>query len=136
MRVQIEPINAKLDQLLEMKLERSITLAEYLGKKEKLVNQKVALDQRMTQIGRKGLDWLEPMKEFLLLNKDAEKVALSGDPVSFRAFLKNIGSNFLLKGKRLGFERKIGWVRAAESRSYSDWWGLYERIRTEFAGGG
>lgn len=71
------------------------------------------------------MDWLEPMKKFLLLNKDAEKVALSGDPVSFRSFLKNIGSNFLLKDQRLGFVGNLGWLAAAENR-YTSWWAPWD----------
>jgi hypothetical protein len=43
---------------------------------------------------------------------------------------------FAEKGKTLRFEAHLGWGIAAQSASYSGWCGLFEKIRTEFAGGG
>ncbi|RJO59581.1 hypothetical protein C4546_01765 [Candidatus Parcubacteria bacterium] len=40
------------------------------------------------------------------------------------------------KGKTLRFEAHLGWAVAAQSASFSSWCSLFEKIRTEFAGGG
>ena len=120
-KVELEVIEKKLENLLDAKLERVITTQEYLTKKDKLVNQKVLIEEKFTQLRGEGLVWLEPMREFILASKQAKKVATSRDPSEIRQFVKNIGSNFLLKGKTLRFEAHLGWGLAAQKTRYSDW---------------
>jgi len=40
------------------------------------------------------------------------------------------------KGKTLGCVAKIGWSAARDFRTFSNWYGAFAKIRTEFAGGG
>lgn len=87
----------------------------------RMENSQSQLDRTETELRQKGSFWLEPMKEFLLLNKQAKNLASRGEPAELRAFLKNIGSNFLLKGRKLGYEAKIGWSSARDFRSFTDW---------------
>ena len=114
-------VEKKLDNLLDAKLERSITTSEYLSKKDTLVNEKVRIEDKFAQLRGEGLVWLEPMREFILLSKQAKKVAISRDLLEIKNSMKNIGSNFLLKGKTLRFEAHLGWGIAAQSASYSGW---------------
>ncbi len=118
---QIKTTDTKLDRLLDSHLEGVIETSEYKNKKEKLIGQRVSSEQRIEELRQKGSFWLEPMKEFLLRNKEAKILADRGEPAELRAFLKNIGSNFLLKGRKLGYEAKIGWSRAGDFRSFTDW---------------
>ena len=118
---QIKTTDTKLDRLLDSHLEGVIEASEYKAKKEKLIGQKVSSEQRIVELRQKGNFWLEPMKEFLLRNKQAKILANRGEPTELRAFLKNIGSNFLLKGRKLGYEAKIGWSSARDFRSFTDW---------------
>jgi len=115
-------IDAKLDRLLDAHLEGILARTEYVTKKDRLLSDKLTLDQRIAEIDRVGSDWLEPMKKFLLDNKQAKTVACRGDHSELRAFVKNIGSNFLLKGKTLGCVAKIGWPAARDFRSFSNWY--------------
>ena len=98
----------KLDNLLDAKLERSISTSEYLSKKDTLVNEKVRIEDKFAQLRGEGLVWLEPMREFILLSKQAKKVAISRDLLEIKNSMKNICSNFLLKGKTLRFEAPFG----------------------------
>ena len=43
-----------------------------------------------------------------------------------RAFLKKIGSNFILKDKKLEFLAKNEWEIAAQSAGFCDWQGVKE----------
>jgi hypothetical protein len=66
------------------------------------------------------------MREFILSSKLAKKVADKGDLLEIRTFLKNIGSNFILKGKKFEFLAKIGWRKAPEFGQIAEWHGRRE----------
>ena len=121
-QADVKAIDTKLDRLLDAHLEGVLVRSEYVAKKDRLLSDKLTLDQRITEIEHVGSDWLEPMKQFLLDNKQAKTVASRGDHSELRAFVKNIGSNFLLKGKTLGGVAKIGWATAADFRTFTDWY--------------
>ncbi len=119
---QIEAIMQKMDKLLDSHLEGVIDKADYVCKKEKFLNEKLALEEEITEIKNKGNNWLEPMREFILSSKLAKKVAQQGDFSQIRTFLKNIGSNFILKGKKCEFLAKIGWRLVPEIARIRDWY--------------
>ena len=62
----------------------------------------------------------------------AKKTAKEGDLMELRAFLKNIGSNFILKGKKFGWLAKNEWDTAKDFAIYPERLGFFEKIRTEF----
>ena len=106
---QISACKEKLDKLLDSHLDGTVDKAEYLAKKEKLLNQKISTEERLKEIRSKGATWLEPMREFILSSCEAKKIAMSGDLHQIRTFLKKIGSNFTVKGKKFEFLAKKGW---------------------------
>src|SRR3989344_1862131 len=62
----------KLEKLLDVFLEETITAEEYAPCKEKLVKQKVSLQEQIRDFEQRGLSWLEPAREFVLsLNQAA-----------------------------------------------------------------
>ena len=97
---QIKNIEQKLDRLLDSHLDGVVDKIDYLNKKERLLNEKLSTEEKMKEIKNKGGNWLEPMREFILSSKLAKKVAGKGDLMEIIKFLKNIGSNFILKGKK------------------------------------
>src|SRR3989339_766119 len=50
----------KLEKLLDVYLDETITAEEYASRKEKLVKQKVSLREQIHDFEQKGLSWLEP----------------------------------------------------------------------------
>ena len=133
---RITALAMKLDRLLDAKLESSITVGEYAAKKGGLLTEKLGLEEQAAKIQRQGSAWLEPMREFILASKHKKKDAEARDPATLRHALKNIGSNFLLQSKTLRFSAGRGWRIAPAFRTFSDWCRFYEKIRTEFQGGG
>ena len=115
---RIEALNHKLDKLLDSHLEGIISKAEYLSKKEMLLGEKQDLEERIKEIRGKGNNWLEPMREFILSSKLAKKIAYEGDLLEIRTFIKKIGSDFILKGKKFEFLGKIGWKILLEKREF------------------
>ena len=56
-----------------------------------------------------GNNWLEPMRDVILLSSQAKILLSQGDNQQIRGFLKNVGSNFMLNSKRLEISPKNGW---------------------------
>lgn len=93
---QLESVESKLDKLLDMQLDGLLATEEYQAKKEKLLNKKLALQEKIKDFERKGNNWLGPLREWILEANQAEKIALTENFSRRRNFLKKIGSNFLL----------------------------------------
>src|SRR3989344_4624648 len=100
----------KIDRLLDIYIEgKGISPDEYQAKKAKLLNEKADIDQEIRDFEEKGNNWLEPMREVILLSSQAKILLSQGDKTQIRAFLKNVGSNFMLNPKRLEISPKNGW---------------------------
>ncbi len=115
---QIMPIKAKLERLLDSHLEGTVDKETYLAIKEKLLNEKLNLEAKMKVIRTEGADWLEPMREFIVDSKQAKKIAREDDLIAIRTFLKKIGSNFMVKGKKCTFVAERGWRTVEQSVAY------------------
>ena len=104
-----------------MKLEGMIEAEEYVQKKNKLLQLKADLDQRIRDSERNGNEWLEPMREFVIQSRQAKKLLSQDDPEEFCAFLKTIGSNVLLKGQTLRPQAAKGWRVMLQNPRFRDW---------------
>ncbi len=101
-----------------------MTLEEYQAKKQKLLNEKLDIEQRLRDFEQMGNNWLEPLKEMILTSSQAKILFSQSDKTQIRAFLKNIGSNFILKDKKLNFRFKIDWRALAEgepTKTFPNW---------------
>ncbi len=118
-------IERKMDRLLDLYIEgKGIEPEEYQAKKQKLLNEKLEIQQKIRDFEQTGNNWLEPMKEMILASSQAKILLPQSDNSQIRTFLKNIGSNFILKGKKFQFEGKIGWRALLDSPQNTNWrWG-------------
>jgi hypothetical protein len=66
-----------------------------LSKKDKLIKTKTDLNKRKADFGRKGNNWIEPLKEWILSAYHAEKLASSNDFDEIKSFVEKIGTNRL-----------------------------------------
>ena len=115
-------IERKMDRLLDLYIEgKGIEPEEYQAKKQKLLNEKLKIQQKIKDFEQTGNNWLEPMKEMILASSQAKILSSQSDNSQIRAFLKNIGSNFILKGKKFQFEGKIGWRALLNSPQNTNW---------------
>jgi DNA invertase Pin-like site-specific DNA recombinase len=118
---KIDILDSRLDKLLDSHLDGLIKKETYLKKKEKLINEKVGLEKNLKSVRQNGNNWLEPMRDFILKLIKAKKTASDGDLHGFKTFLKNIGSNFILKGKKFAFLAEFEWTLARNFRAYPNW---------------
>jgi len=129
---QKREIDKKLDDLLNLRLDGLIDNEQYLTKKNLFINQQSAIDGEIADFESKGNNRLEPMKEMILSASQAKILIRKNNPYEFRSFLKNIGSNFVLKNKNFGFQGNIGWRILLNSPAFPNWRCAFEKIRTDF----
>ena len=122
---QKSEVEQKIENLLDLYIEgKGLAIEEYQAKKQKLLNEKLDIEQRIQDFEQTGNNWLEPMKEMIFEAKQAKILLSQGDNQQILTFLKNVGSNFILKDKKFNFAPKIGWRALAEGSpnfAFTNW---------------
>jgi DNA invertase Pin-like site-specific DNA recombinase len=103
---EIRVIDEKLEKLMNAYLENALSLEEYREAKNKLVNQKQLLKDKLMAFEQKSNNRFELAAKFINTVKQAEIIALQENPEQGRDFLKKIGSNFRLSGQKLFYDFK------------------------------
>jgi len=138
-----ESVDLKLNTLLDAFLDNTLDAETYKAKKNELFERKLKLQEKIGQIRTNGSVWLEPMKEFLNVAKDSQKVARAKNNCEeIASFAKNIGSNFFLTDRHVSAEYKKGFdtaflelsrIRASGARPSDSLFELiFEKVRTSF----
>ncbi len=109
LKSQIKELEDKLDTLLDTHLDGTITKEEYTAKKQKILNHKIEISEKLKDFEQNGNHWLEPAKKFILASKQAEIIALQENLFDKKDFLKKIGSNRILRERELFFEPRGAW---------------------------
>ncbi|MCD4704841.1 zinc ribbon domain-containing protein, partial [bacterium] len=117
-KIQLEN---KLDKLLDMKIDNLIDNDEYTKKKNLLISKKIAISEQITDFSSLENNRLERMKKVIIRSSQAKKYLDSNNYSEILSFLKDIGSNFILKGRKIQFEAQIGYSAILNSRPNSDW---------------
>ncbi|PIY73942.1 MAG: hypothetical protein COY85_04595, partial [Candidatus Portnoybacteria bacterium CG_4_10_14_0_8_um_filter_40_50] len=98
---EILEIDEKLEKLMNAYLESALSLDEYREAKNKLVNQKQLLKDKLNAFEQKSNNRFELAVKFINSIKQAKIIALQENPEQGRDFLKKIGSNFRLSRQKL-----------------------------------
>jgi len=151
-QLQLKEAEDKLDRLLEGYLDKVISTEDYQKKKNELVEAKSLLNSKIKEISINGVEWLEPFQEFVNSALSAHKIARAKNSCHDLSIMaKTVGSNFLLKDRRLSASFKKGGFDAlstehfgsaqckagaesATSRPLSNsyWLAVYKKCRTSF----
>ena len=111
---QLASIEAKLQKLLDVYLADALSTEEYAAKKQSLISEKVSLSEKISDFEQRGLSWLEPAREFIKSLNQAANLLSSPNPSEMTTFLKNIGSNHILRNREFVFTPKIEYELVAE----------------------
>ena len=65
LKSQIKELEDKLDTLLDTHLDGTITKEEYTAKKQKIINHKIEISEKLKDFERNGNHWLEPARQFI-----------------------------------------------------------------------
>ena len=101
---EIKEAEQKLDRLVNAFLDGSIEKEIYLAKKDELITTKTDLQRRKSDFGRKGNNWIEPLREWILTAHHAEKLASSNEFDEIKSLVEKIGTNRRLLSRKTEFE--------------------------------
>ncbi len=106
---ELSKLNEKLEKLMNAYLENALSLDEYRESKNKLINQKQVLKDKLNAFEQKSNNRFELALDFIKTSKEAKIIALQENPERIRDFLKKIGSNFRISQQNLHFDFKNAW---------------------------
>ena len=109
LKSQIEDLDNKLDRLLDTHLNNDISREEYIQKKQKILNQKIEISEKLRDFKKNGDRWLERAKTLILEANKAKIVAREGNLQEKREFLQKVGSNIILQEQNIKYFPRGAW---------------------------
>jgi site-specific DNA recombinase len=131
--------DTKLDTLLDMAVNGTLSQEEYAAKKASLLATKTELKEKLTALSHERNNRFELTESFLKELNQAENIAAQGNLLEQRNFFKKIGSNPRLASRTLSVtlkkpfgvatKQKTAALAAADSGVYTD---VYTILRREW----
>ena len=118
---KVKEIDAKISKLIDVYLEGALTLEEYQAKKEAFINEKRKIQESAQDFAAGSNSWFEPARDFVTLLNRAEYAVKEGNLESQKEFLEKIGSNFILKERRLVFSSEAPYRGLLQSAPFLTW---------------
>ena len=118
---KIASVDNKINRLIDIYLEGSVSLEEYQKAKEKLINEKKTLQESLKDFADGGNNWFEQAKDFITTLNRIDCVVREGNLESQKEFLEKIGSNFILKERRLVFSTEGTFRPFLQNAPYPNW---------------
>ena len=103
-KARLAEISALQERLLDVFLVGDIEREEFTARKERYVQEKVALADAIAKFEARGLSRLEPLVNFLNASRQAKYDAQTENPEELRNFYKKAGWNLVFAGLNLSDE--------------------------------
>jgi DNA invertase Pin-like site-specific DNA recombinase len=132
LQAKITELENKINKLIDVYLEGGLSLEEYQRKKEFFINEKKKLQETLQDFAAGSNSWFEPARDFVTLLNRAEYAVKQGNLESQKEFLKKIGSNFILKERRLNFPTEGTFRLFFKDAPYPNWRCVYNFVRIIF----
>ncbi len=123
LKAELKSIDEKTKRLLDAYLEQTISHEEYTEVKQKIINQKVEINEELQKVGNRGNNRLELFRQWIFDAYSGNSVALSGNLEEKRSFLRKIGSDFPIVGQKPAILLAEPWNLIVEKTRFSDWSG-------------
>ena len=114
---ELSKLDEKLEKLMTAYLESVLNVSEYQEAKNKLINQKQVLKDKLSAFEQKSNNRFELATRFVKDANQAKIIASKENPEGIRDFLKKIGSNFQIQNQAVSFSPRGAWQSVAN-------WGL------------
>ena len=112
---EISLLDSKVEKLMNLYLENVLSLEEYRDSKNKLVNQKQLLKEKLSAFEKKSHNRFELTENFLKANIHMVELANEKTNEEFLHLFKKVGSNFLIKDRTVLFEPRSAWRTLLDS---------------------
>jgi hypothetical protein len=111
-RDELVQVETKLDRLLDLQLEGSLSQTEYATKKHKLILTKKDFQEKIQSFEQKANNRFELTEKFLKYNME---LANEGTNEEILHLFKKVGSNFQIKDLTVFFEPRGAWKTLLDS---------------------
>jgi site-specific DNA recombinase len=111
-KADISLLDSKIEKLMNAYLENTLSLEEYRDMKNKLVNEKQLLKEKLSAFEQKANNRFELTEKFLKYNME---LANEGTNEEKLHLFKKVGSNFQIKDRTVLFEPRGAWRILSES---------------------
>jgi DNA invertase Pin-like site-specific DNA recombinase len=132
LEVKVKEMDDKISKLIDIYLEGTITLEEYQRKKEDFINEKRKLQEASRDFAAGQASWFEPARDLVTLLNRAEYAVKEGNLESQKEILEKIGSNFILKERRLVFSSEASLRPLISGTRFPNKRWVYRVVRTMF----
>ena len=112
---EISLLDSKVEKLMNLYLENILSLEEYRDSKNKLVNQKQLLKEKLSAFEKKSNNRFELTENFLKANIHMVELANEKTNEENIHLFKKVGSNFLIKDRTVLFEPRSAWRTLSDS---------------------
>ena len=112
---EISLLDSKVEKLMNLYLENVLSLEEYRDSKNKLVNQKQLLKEKLSAFEKKSHNRFELTDKFLKANISNMELANEKTNEENLHLFKKVGSNFLIKDRTVLFEPRGAWRILSDS---------------------
>ena len=109
LKTKISAVKMRLERLTDAYLNEALELAEYQERKNALTAEKRTLEEKLSNFERKGNQWLELMRNWILEANQAARISREENFKDMRIFLAGIGSNRRLASGHLLSDFKMPW---------------------------
>src|SRR3989339_281594 len=111
-KADISLLDSKIEKLMNAYLENALSLEEYRDMKNKLVNEKQLLKEKLSAFEQKANNRFELTEKFLKYNIELANEGIDEEKLHL---YKKVGSNFQIKDQTVFFEPRGAWKNLAES---------------------
>src|SRR3989338_902367 len=112
---EIFSIEKKIEKLMTLYLDNSLSLEEYRETKNQLVNQKQLFKEKLSSFEQKANNRFELTEKFLKTNITNVELANEGIPEEILREFKKVGSNFKILDRTVLFEPRGAWKTLLDS---------------------
>ena len=103
LREELRKTETKISKLLDAHLEGLLEADEYHNKKAELIERKLALKQKIAQLGQKGNHWLEPLENWLKELNQVQNLISRNNLRGKVEFLRKLSSNRQILDEKIVF---------------------------------
>ncbi len=114
-KTEISLLDSKIEKLMTLYLENALSLEEYRESKNKLVNSKQLLKEKLSAFEKKSHNRFELTDKFLKTNITNVELANERTNEENLHLFQKVGSNFFIKDRTLLFEPRGAWKTLSDS---------------------
>jgi site-specific DNA recombinase len=111
-KADISLLDSKIEKLMNAYLENALSLDEYRDMKNKLVNEKQLLKEKLSAFEQKANNRFELTEKFLKYNMELANECTNEEKLHL---YKKVGSNFQIKDRTVFFEPRGAWKNLLNS---------------------